>query len=68
MSVLKFYQVIAIDVITAAIAITPLLFIHIPQPVRADAGQMITPKALFKDMAEGFRYHENLERTRSTCC
>jgi len=56
MSLLKFYQVIAIDVITAAIAVTPLLFIHIPQPVRADAGQMITPKALLKDMAEGFRF------------
>ncbi len=56
MSVLKFYQVIGIDVITAIIAITPLLFIHIPQPVRADAGEIITPKALFKDMAEGFRY------------
>ncbi len=56
MSVLKFYQVIGIDVITAIIAITPLLFIHIPQPVRTDKGEMVTPKALFKDMAEGFRY------------
>ena len=56
MSVLKFYQVISIDVITAIIAISPLLFIHIPQPVRTDSAEMITPKALFKDMAEGFRY------------
>jgi DHA3 family macrolide efflux protein-like MFS transporter len=56
MSALKFYQVISIDVITAIIAISPLLFIHIPQPVRADSAEMITPKALFKDMAEGFRY------------
>lgn len=56
MSVLKFYQVISVDVITAIIAITPLLFIHIPQPVRADAGEMITPRALLKDMGEGFRY------------
>ena len=56
MSALKFYQVIGIDVVTAIIAITPLFFIHIPQPVRADAGEMVTPKALFKDMAEGFRY------------
>ena len=56
MTVLKFHQVIAVDVITAIIAITPLLFIRIPQPVRTDAGEMITPKALFKDMAEGFRY------------
>ncbi len=56
MTLLPFYQVIAVDVITAIIAVTPLLFILIPQPVRADAGQMITPKALLKDMAEGFRY------------
>ncbi|MDO9120772.1 MAG: MFS transporter, partial [Anaerolineaceae bacterium] len=56
MSVLKFYQVIAVDVITAIIAITPLLFIRIPQPVRADAGVTLTPKVLLKDVAEGFRY------------
>ncbi len=56
MTLLPFHQVIAVDVITAIIAVTPLLFIRIPQPVRADAGEMITPKALLKDMAEGFRY------------
>ena len=56
MTVLKFHLVIGIDVITAIIAITPLLFIHIPQPVRTDSGEILTPKALFKDMAEGFRY------------
>jgi DHA3 family macrolide efflux protein-like MFS transporter len=56
MTLLPFYQVIAVDVITAIIAVSPLLFIRIPQPVREDAGEMITPKALWKDMAEGFRY------------
>ncbi len=56
MSVLKFYQVISVDVITAIIAITPLLFIRIPQPVRADAQQMVTPSSLWKDLVEGFRY------------
>ncbi|EKD88581.1 MAG: hypothetical protein ACD_34C00455G0003 [uncultured bacterium] len=59
MSVLKFYQVISVDVITAIIAITPLLFIRIPQPVRADAGVVLTPKVLLKDVAEGFRYMKN---------
>ncbi|MBA4375259.1 MAG: MFS transporter [Anaerolinea sp.] len=59
MSLLKFYQVIAVDVVTAIIAITPLLFIRIPQPVRVDAGEMITPKSLFKDVAEGIRYIKN---------
>ncbi|PKO01905.1 MAG: MFS transporter [Chloroflexi bacterium HGW-Chloroflexi-5] len=59
MSVLKFYQVIAVDVITAIIAITPLLFIRIPQPVRADAGKVLTPRVLLKDVAEGFNYIKN---------
>ena len=56
MSLLPFYQVIGVDVITAIIAILPLLFIRIPQPVRSDASEMLTPRLLFKDVAEGFRY------------
>lgn len=59
MSVLKFYQVISVDVLTAIIAITPLLFIRIPQPVRADAGIVLSPKVLLRDVAEGFRYMKN---------
>ncbi len=59
MSVLKFYQVISVDVITAIIAITPLLFIRIPQPVRADAGVVLTPKVLLHDVVEGFKYMKN---------
>lgn len=59
MSLLKFYMVISVDVITAIIAITPLLFIRIPQPVRADAGIVITPKVLLKDVVEGFKYMKN---------
>lgn len=59
MSVLKFYQVISVDVITAIIAIAPLLFIRIPQPVRADAGVALTPKVLLQDVVEGFKYMKN---------
>lgn len=59
MSVLKFYQVISVDVITAIIAITPLLFIRIPQPVRTDASVVLTPKVLMKDVIEGFKYMKN---------
>ena len=59
MSVLQFYQVISVDVLTAIIAITPLFFIRIPQPIRSDAGIMLTPKVLLKDVAEGFRYMKN---------
>ncbi len=56
MTLLKFHLVIGIDVLTAIIAITPLLFIHIPQPVRSDTGEMLTPRILFRDMAGGFHY------------
>lgn len=56
MTALQFYQVIAVDVITALIAITPLLFIQIPQPARADAAPMVTPKMILRDVKEGFVY------------
>ena len=56
MSLLPFYQVISVDVITAIIAITPLLFIRIPQPVRSDATANVTVKVILKDVAEGFKY------------
>jgi len=56
MSLLQFYQVIAVDVITALIAITPLFFFKIPQPVRKDTTQMITPRIILRDVKEGFVY------------
>ncbi|HPS41171.1 MAG TPA: MFS transporter [Anaerolineaceae bacterium] len=59
MTYLKFYQVVSIDVITALIAISPLFFIHIPQPKRADTTSVITPKTVLTDVAEGFRYMKN---------
>ena len=59
MSLLQFYQVIAVDVVTAIIAISPLFFIAIPQPVRSDAVAVVTPRTLARDVAEGFRYLKN---------
>jgi len=56
MSLLKFYQVISVDVVTAFIAIMPLVFIRIPQPLRADATANVTVKVIFKDVVEGFKY------------
>jgi DHA3 family macrolide efflux protein-like MFS transporter len=55
-SLLAFYQVIAIDILTALIAITPLFFIRIPQPVRKDSEKTVTPKIMMKDLAEGFKF------------
>lgn len=53
LSLLPLHQIMAIDVITAALAITPLLFIPIPQPQRTLGRAKPT---LWADMREGFRY------------
>lgn len=56
MSLLQFYQVVAVDVVTALIAIFPLFFISIPQPKRVDSAEIVTPKILLRDVGEGFAY------------
>jgi len=53
-SVLPFYAVMGIDVVTAIIAILPLFFVAIPQPVRQAVATGAT--SLWQDMGEGFRY------------
>ena len=55
MGILPIYSVLSIDILTAALAIIPLLFVHIPQPAKKLAG-IITPKQLLLDVREGFRY------------
>jgi DHA3 family macrolide efflux protein-like MFS transporter len=47
--------ILAIDLVSAAIAITTLLVAHIPQPVRSEAGQEGEGNIL-KEMTYGFRY------------
>jgi DHA3 family macrolide efflux protein-like MFS transporter len=56
MSLLAFYQVIAIDIVTALIAITPLFFIRIPQPVRKGSDSAININIVLKDTAEGLKF------------
>jgi DHA3 family macrolide efflux protein-like MFS transporter len=53
--ILPMHQVLLVDIITAAIAVIPLLFILIPQPVRAaeENGNM---KGLFADIRDGISY------------
>ncbi len=55
-SVLPIFQVLAVDIVTAGLAILPLLFIAIPQPVREDAHLTVTPKTIWADVRGGFRY------------
>ena len=56
MTFFQFYQVISVDVITAIIAVLPLFFIKIPQPVRKDHESAVTLKLILTDMAEGFKF------------
>lgn len=55
MSVLPIFQVLAIDIVTAGLAILPLLFIAIPQPVRRDTSA-VTPRTVLADVRDGLRY------------
>jgi len=63
MELLPLYLIMGIDVVTAAFAIGPLFFVHIPQPERrvaeeqpALAGRPSPVVALFRDVKEGFLY------------
>jgi DHA3 family macrolide efflux protein-like MFS transporter len=47
--------IVAIDVVTALLAILPLFFIPIPQPKR-ELEDGSTPNSFFQDLVQGFRY------------
>jgi DHA3 family macrolide efflux protein-like MFS transporter len=48
------HQVLLVDVVTAAIAVSTLAVVFIPQPERAPA--QVTPALVLSDMREAFRY------------
>lgn len=54
LAVLPLHGLLLIDVVTAALAILPLLFVTIPQPPRPAAGQ--PPTTLLEDVRAGLRY------------
>jgi DHA3 family macrolide efflux protein-like MFS transporter len=54
--VLPMFAVLMIDIVTAALAILPLLFVAIPQPTRADADNTVTPRQVLRDVRDGLRY------------
>ncbi|MDY6872774.1 MAG: MFS transporter [Chloroflexota bacterium] len=54
--------ILMIDVSTAALAVIPLLFFKIPQPVRAAAGEAGKPDlrtTVWQDLVEGWKYISN---------
>lgn len=56
LAILPIQWVLSIDLITAATAILPLLFIHIPRPVRSDAQEAVTPASVWRDVRAGLMY------------
>jgi len=57
LEVLPVQGILMIDVVTAAIAILPLLFIQVPQPARkADQVGKVEKQGVWEDLKEGFRY------------
>jgi DHA3 family macrolide efflux protein-like MFS transporter len=52
---LQMHRVLSIDILTAALAILPLAFTTIPQPVLKDAS-VVTPRTVFHDVVAGFHY------------
>lgn len=52
---MQLQYILAIDVATAIFAITPLLFIRIPQPARIESGES-QKTSMWADIAQGFRY------------
>jgi DHA3 family macrolide efflux protein-like MFS transporter len=53
LSLLPMYGILGIDVFTAAIAIVPLFFVHIPQPTLAEEKKEMP---YFKQISAGFHY------------
>ena len=53
--VLPMWGVLSLDVVTAAIAVAPLLFIRIPQPVKT-ADRKGGPSSVLSDMGDAFRF------------
>jgi DHA3 family macrolide efflux protein-like MFS transporter len=56
MELLPIYGVLSVDILTAIIAIFPLLIVTIPQPKAAVSQEILTPKRLWQDIVQGARF------------
>jgi DHA3 family macrolide efflux protein-like MFS transporter len=58
LEILPLQGILAIDVITASLAIMPLVFVHIPQPgrIQYQAARGTQQTSVWQDFKEGFRY------------
>ena len=56
LEILPMQHVLSIDILTAFLAILPLLFVTIPQPIKKLSEETITPRQLLADVVEGYHY------------
>ena len=56
LEILPMQVILAIDVVTAALAITPLFFIFVPQPERTGAAEQAPSSSIVTDLSEALRY------------
>ena len=56
MELLPLHTIMLIDVVTAAFAIGPLFFVHIPQPERVSVAPTTAKPSVWQDIVGGFRY------------
>jgi len=56
LEVLPLQAILMIDVLTAVLAITPLFFIFVPQPERAETTEQTSKPSIATDLSEALRY------------
>jgi len=56
LDVLPMFGILSIDVLTAILAISPLLFVVIPQPAKTQSEDKDQPFRIWEDVKFGFRY------------
>jgi DHA3 family macrolide efflux protein-like MFS transporter len=56
LDLLPVQSVLAIDVVTAVLAILPLVFVHVPQPARTAAAEDATKSSVLADLRAGLRF------------
>lgn len=56
LELMPMFGVLSIDILTAILAILPLLIVAIPQPPKTAQASLITPRQLLRDVRDGFKY------------
>jgi DHA3 family macrolide efflux protein-like MFS transporter len=56
LGILPMQGVLAVDVVTAILAISPLFLVHVPQPERTGASDQVSRPSMIADLREGLRF------------